>query len=137
MLDPGPGQVDHHPMSLDPNHRLPEITDENLDEAKAAVRYQQIQRYERIHSVCERRIVEDESGDRPIDPRFLEIDIRVLKEQAMLYRLNRVTVAEAEEEDVFEGVDRAAVIEASLKEVEQKLRDHQTGFQVPDPAPQQ
>ncbi len=98
-----------------------EIDEESLVQAQAAVRYQQIMRYEDMYKLVDRRIKDDEDGERPLDPRFLEIGIRILKEEAGLYRLAKSAPVQEEEEDPsIMGVDRAAVVLAKLDELEAK-----------------
>lgn len=103
--------------------RMPEIDEDSITQAQAAVRYQQIVRYEDMYKLVDRRIREDEDGERPLDPRFLEIGIRILKEEAGLYRLSKpMPVTEEEEDPSIAGVDRAAVVMAKLDELEAKRR---------------
>ena len=98
-----------------------EVSEEQLVEAQPRVRALQIQRYEEIWDRIQERIGEDKDGTRPIDPRFLELGIRVLKEEAGLYRLGRVAAAAEEEaDDQLTGVDRRDLIEDRLKEIEAK-----------------
>jgi predicted metalloprotease len=100
---------------------MPEIDEDSLAAAQAAVRYQQIMRYEQMYEIVDSRISEDKSGGRPLDPRFLELGIRILKEEAVIYRLAKAVVVQEEEEDPsITGVDRAAVVMAKLDELEAK-----------------
>jgi uncharacterized membrane protein YgaE (UPF0421/DUF939 family) len=113
---------------LGPGEQPPEITDENLAKAQGAVRFQQIQRYERMLKVVESRILADEEGTHPLDPRFLELGIRILKEEAALYRLGRaLPVAEEEEDPAIAAVDRRQAVEARLQELEDKARAAEEG----------
>ncbi len=105
-----------------------EITEEQLAESQPRVRALQIQRYEKIWDRIQERIVEDEQGERPIDPRFLELGIRVLKEEAGIYRLGRVAQAVEEEEDPsITGVDRMATVMRQLEELEARKRAQPEG----------
>jgi hypothetical protein len=105
---------------------MPEITDDDLAAAKAAVRYQQIVRYEKMYQVVDQRVQEDQDGTRPLDPRFLELGIRILKEEAALYQLGKVAVAVEEEEDpAIVGVNRAALVLAQLEDLEAKRHTQQ------------
>jgi hypothetical protein len=97
-----------------------EVTEEQLQEAQPRVRALQIQRYEEIWNRIKERIDEDKDGVRPIDPRFLELGIRVLKEEAGLYRLGRQAAATEEEEDTTPIGDRRDLIEDRLREIEAK-----------------
>jgi hypothetical protein len=102
---------------------MPEITEDNLVEAQPRVRAEQILRYEQMFRVVQGRIQDDEDGTHPLDPRFLELGIRILKEEAGIYRLGKVLVAVEEEEDpTLQGIDRRATVEAKLQELEDKVR---------------
>lgn len=100
-----------------------EVTEEQLQEAQPRVRALQIQRYEEIWERIQERISDDKEGARPIDPRFLELGIRVLKEEAGLYRLGRTVAAPEEDaDDQLTGTDRRDLIEDRLKEIEAKTQ---------------
>jgi hypothetical protein len=115
-----------------------EVTEEQLQEAQPRVRALQIQRYEEIWDRIKERIDEDKDGSRPIDPRFLELGIRVLKEEAGLYRLGRQAAAVEEEEDPDTlGIDRRNLVEDRLKEIEQKNQDARDRAQARADAQQQ
>lgn len=103
-----------------------EITDDQISANSPRVRALQIQRLEEVWERVHVRIEEDRDGTRPLDPRFLEIGLRALKEEALIYRLNRVAPAVEEEEEVAGGVDRMALVLQQLAEVEAK-------FKAPDP----
>lgn len=100
-----------------------EVTEEQLQEAQPRVRALQIQRYEEIWERIQERISDDKEGARPIDPRFLELGIRVLKEEAGLYRLGRVAAVAEEEEDTTTVADRRDMIEERLQEIEAKNQE--------------
>jgi hypothetical protein len=56
-----------------------------------------------------------------VDPRILEIGLRVLKDEAVLYRLGRAApVAEEEEDPTILGIDRAAMVAEQLSVLESK-----------------
>lgn len=119
------------PMELGTQPRMPEITEEDLERSKGRLRYQTMQRYEEVVALVKRRMQDDEEGIRPLDPRYLEIYVRVLKEQSLLARLHKQPMVEAEEEDPLAlGVDAIAMIEAQLAGVEAKIKDRS-----PSPAP--
>lgn len=110
-------------MELGTTPRMPEITEDDLERSKGRLRYQTMQRYEDIVALVRRRMQEDEAGERPLDPRYLEIYVRVLKEQTLLARLNRITAAQEEEDSPLAlSVDAVAMIEAQLAEVEEKVK---------------
>lgn len=115
-------------MPQDPGHQLSsgpfEITEEQLAEAAPKVRALQIQRYERLYGRVDERVAEDERGDRPIDPRFLELGIRILKEEYLLYRLGKApAVVEEDDDNGTEGVDRMQMVLRQLEELEAKKQE--------------
>ena len=102
----------------------PEINEEQLAASQPRVRALQIQRYERLYGRVDERVQEDERGERPLDPRFLELGIRILKEEASLYRLGRTPMVHEEEEDpTIQGVDRMDMVLRQLATLEQKRAD--------------
>jgi hypothetical protein len=99
----------------------PEITEEQLAASQPRVRALLIQRYERLYARVDERVQEDERGDKPLDPRFLELGIRILKEQAGIYRMGRAPVVQEEEEDpAIAGVDRMDMVLRQLEELQTK-----------------
>lgn len=102
-----------------------ELTEADITEAAPRTRWLHLQRLERMLKVVEARIEEDEVGGRPLDPRFLEIGLRALAEEAKLLRLHRpAPAAEAEEDDPESvGVDRRMLVAQQLDALEQKMRD--------------
>jgi hypothetical protein len=124
VLAPEPHSWEHGGMTFELSAGPLEISEEQIQEAQPRVRALQIQRYEEIWERIHERIEEDKEGARPIDPRFLELGIRVLKEEAGLYRLGRQAAAVEEEEDAtLTGTDRRDLIEDRLREIEQKNQE--------------
>lgn len=101
------------------------IDEEAIAQAQPTVRGLQIQRYEDLWTIIRGRIQDAETGDRPLDPRFLELGVRVLKEEAALYRLSKPQVQEEDQEDPSGGVDRAALVLEQLADVEARLKQQQ------------
>lgn len=110
-----------------------EITDEQLAESGPRVRALQVQRLEKVWSVVEGHIDEHLDGVRPVDPRMLEIGLRVVKEETALYRLGKpVAVSEEEDEDPQQAaLDRRSLVLAQIEAAEAKLRQ-ESGSQSPD-----
>lgn len=102
-----------------------EITEADLVASGPRVRALQVARLEAIWRVVNARIQLDDDAERPIDPRILEIGLRVIKEEAMMYRLGRTPPATGEDEDEGDrvGQDRVSLIETHLAEIEAKLRE--------------
>lgn len=113
----------------------PEITEEQRLAARGAVLYQTVSRLEQLYQRIEERVQEDANGTRPLDPRFLELGVRILKDQALLYGLGKpAPVLEEDEDDPsIQGVDRKALILEQLQVLEAKQRDRARGD---DPAGQ-
>lgn len=103
-----------------------EISEEQLAEDGPRVRALLIQRLELVWSRVEQRIRDDINGTRPVDPRFLEIGLRALKDEALHYRLGRAPVPVEEEEDPsIQAVDRGALVLDYLSSVESRIRQGQ------------
>jgi hypothetical protein len=99
----------------------PEIGEEQLVESQPRVRALLVQRYEEIWDRVSVRINEDKEHERPVDPRILEIGLRVLKDEAVLYRLGRAApVTEEEDDPTILGIDRAAMVAEQLSVLESK-----------------
>lgn len=113
-----------------------EITEEDLAQAQPKVRALAIQRLEEYHSYVKKRVDEADAGMVAHDPRWVEIGIRILKEEAGLYRLAKPAPALEEEEDPeIVGVNRLALINAQLDELEAKKQATQakeTGTKAPE-----
>lgn len=123
---------------LEPTPR--ELTDDDIANAKPRVRWLHLQRYEQLWERVHKRVQEDQDQDngRPLDPRFLEIGIRILKEEANLYQMGRVLPpAEDEEDPSISGVDRQALVLAQLEDLEAKRQaqaeDLRRRTEGPDP----
>lgn len=98
-----------------------QITDDDLVESAPRVRALQIARLEAMWKPVKVRLQQDETGAMPIDPRLLEIGLRIVKEESLLYRLYKPPVASTEEADELPaGFDRAAELERQLVEIEQR-----------------
>lgn len=105
--------------------KLPEITEEQLLAAQPAVRYQVLMYLDSMYQRVDERIREDADGTRPMDPRFLELGIRIVKEMALHYRLNRPAPLQEEDADdpSITGIDRKALIMEQLQILEAKQRE--------------
>jgi hypothetical protein len=113
----------------------PEITEEQRQAARGAVLYQTVSRLEKLYQRVEERVQEDADGVRPLDPRFLELGVRILKDQALLYGLGKpAPVQEEEDEDPsIQGVDRKALILEQLTVLEAKQRERHSPSEEPRP----
>lgn len=92
------------------------IGEEQLADAAPLVRSLVVQRLESIWRTCQPHI--DGSAGRP-DPRFVEAGIRVLDRLMRLYRLDHPQPAGNDDAGV---IDAAALVEAELSALEQRLR---------------
>jgi hypothetical protein len=101
-----------------------EISEDDIAANQGRVRALLIQRYEQLYGRVKVRVDEDErqaEGSRPMDPRFLELGVRILKEISGLYRLGRqVVLPEDEPDPEVAAVDRRTLVEAQLTELESK-----------------
>lgn len=109
--------------SMLPGPTFPEIGEDELNEAAPRVRAQTIGRYEDLYRVVRAQIEGAEEGERPLDPRYLEIGIRILKEESILYRLTRPPVVREDEEDSSHVFDPAEQVRAQLLELEERVKD--------------
>lgn len=106
------------------------ITDEDIAESGPAVRALLVARLEQLWKPVEMRLDMEKDGSMPMDPRMMEIGVRICKELAGHYRLARPPLATPEEDTdlLGPGVDRAALVEQKLSEIEARIRsqpDHQ------------
>lgn len=100
------------------------IDEDQIHAAKAKVRALHVQRYEMLWTIVEGKIKQSDTEMIPLDPRYLELGIKVLKEESLLYRLNRLEAPrEEEEEDAGAGIDRAAEVEAQLAALEARRQE--------------
>jgi hypothetical protein len=114
------------PMTYELGPAPREINEDQLTEDGPRVRALIIQRLELMWNRCEQRIRDDMNGTRPIDPRFLEIGLRAVKDLALHYRLNKIPVPVEEEEDPsLQAVDRGALVLDFLEGVEARIRQGQ------------
>ena len=110
----------------------PQITDEDLVASGPAVRALLVGRLERLWKPVEQALDASDQGLAPPDPRILELGLRVVKDEAALYRLARPPVIgdEAGDPALEPGIDRRALVMGQLEEREARLR--QQGGQRPD-----
>jgi len=99
------------------------IGEEELYESAPTVRALIVRRYEALYRLVEAHIAAAEEVGRSGDPRYLEIGVRVLREMSALYRLGAPPKQAEEDTDPNSGVDPAALVRASLDEIEAKIRD--------------
>lgn len=95
------------------------LDDDNLEQAAPAVRALTLQRLEMIWRQVELNLDPDVGAD----PRWAEIGLRVLDRESKLYRLDRDKRVQEEDELEVQGVDRAAMIEASLTDIARRLSE--------------
>lgn len=105
-----------------------QITEEDVQESAPRVRALLVARLESMWEPVRVTLLRDADAERPIDPRMLEIGLRICKELGLHYRLYRPPVTKVEEDDdpLGPGVDRAALIEDQLQEIENKMRSQGT-----------
>lgn len=128
-MEPYAGGVE----ALGPGPSMPEITEQNLIESQGRVRYQLVSRYEQLWAVVEARLEFEKTLQAPVDVRFLEMGRGVLRDMAGLYRLGRPPALAEQEEDANAAVNRAELVEETLRELEGRLRSADQGKQERSP----
>jgi len=98
------------------------IEEDDLYAYQPVVRATVFARYEALYSLVEQHNKLAAEGERPPDPRWAEIGVRVLKELSALYRLNAPTRGEAEEDVWTHGQAPSAAVLAMLDELEAKAQ---------------
>lgn len=107
---------------------MPEITDDNLQEAAPRVRALIMARLEKMYAAVDQHIDEANAGDRMLDPRMLEIGKGLMKAEADIYRLGKPMPVAAEEEAVPLGRDElVARLGTKLDELEAKRQARAAG----------
>jgi hypothetical protein len=106
-----------------PSGAVPEINEEQLVASQPRVRALIVTRIEQLWQPIDRQLDMDRDGIRPADPRLLEIGRGLMKDLAVVYRLGRNLQPIEEEEDNLPIVDRAAMAEQKLAEIEARLRE--------------
>jgi hypothetical protein len=119
--------VEQQPLGLGPGpSRMPEITEENLQEAAPRVRALITSRIEKLYAAVDHHVDEANAGDRMLDPRMLEIGKGLMKELAAIYRLGRPAPVVQEEEAVPLGRDELVLrLGSKLDELEAKRQARQ------------
>jgi hypothetical protein len=121
-----PGSMGTYPGGMTfelPSGHIPEITEENLVNDQGRVRALIVTRIEQLWQPIDKQLQMDHDGVRPADPRLLEIGRGLMKDLAVVYRLGRtMTVVEDDEEDQVPVIDRAAMVEERLAEIETRLK---------------
>lgn len=120
---------DHPGTSIGPMR----ITDEDLVSAGPTVRALLVARLEALFRPVQRHMDEVEAGLGVADPRLLEFGRQVVKDEATLYRLARppVLADTGDTELPGEGVDRRALVESRLSEIEKKYQASYTDTRPP------
>lgn len=108
--------------------RMPEITDDNLQEAAPRVRALIMGRLEKMWAAVDQHIEQANAGDRMLDPRMLEIGKGLMKAEAEIYRLGRPAPVVQEEETVPLGREElVARLGSRLDELEAKRQARAAG----------
>ena len=107
-----------------PSGAIPEITEENLVNDQPRVRALIVTRLEQLWQPVDKQLQMDLEGLRPADPRLLEIGRGLMKDLAGLYRLGRtVVVVDDDGVDDLPVIDRAAMVEEKLSQIEARLKE--------------
>jgi hypothetical protein len=106
---------------------MPRIEEDDVYGSQGTVRWTVVQRYEGLWRLVEQHNKLAQDGERPPDPRWAEIGVRVLRELSALYRLHVPPRAQEDEDTVLHGMPAAQVVLAQLEELELKARTASTG----------
>lgn len=119
-------------MQPDERADVPQISDEDIVASAPRVRHLLISRLESLWEPVRVALLRDKGeGDSlaPIDPRLLELGLRIVKEEAGIYGIakpTRLPATEDEDEGMPAPVKRAAIMDR-LEEIEDRLRNQQQG----------
>lgn len=97
----------------------PELSEDGVAAASSLVRAETVRRLETLYELTQTQIHLAEEVGRPVDPRWAELAVRILRETAGIFRLHKPVVVVEEETRVEVPVDE---IEAQLKELEAKAQ---------------
>lgn len=97
----------------------PELSEDGLVTAAPMVRAETVRRLETLYELTQTQIHLAEEVGRPVDPRWAELAVRILRETASIFRLHKQVVVVTEDERVEVPVDE---IEAQLRELEAKAQ---------------
>lgn len=117
-------------MQPDARADVPQISDEDLVASAPRVRHLAISRLESLWEPVRVALLRDqgEGGSlAPIDPRLLEIGLRIIKEEAVIYGIAKPTklpVPEDEDEQL-PGPDKRIAIMDRLADIEDRIRSQQ------------
>jgi len=107
-----------------PAGSIPEINEENLVNDQGRVRALIVTRIEQLWQPIDKGLQMDHEGIRPADPRLLEIGRGLMKDLAAVYRLGRaLTTTDEEDDDELPVIDRAAMVEEKLSQIEARLKE--------------
>lgn len=106
------------PMDLEPRWQ---VTDDDVTQAQPHVRALHVRRYEELWAIVTGRLKAAEAMGVPPDPRWVDTGLKVLKAEAVLYRLDKVPVHGPEDEDMAHVVDPVDLVLDSLQDIEAKL----------------
>lgn len=99
------------------------IEEDDLYAYQPVVRATVFARYEALYKLVENHNRLAEEGERPPDPRWAEIGVRVLKELSTLYRLHVPPRSGDDEDDVWtHGQHPGEVVVTQLEELEAKAQ---------------
>lgn len=103
----------------------PELTEEDAARQAPVVRAELFRRYEDMYSLIQQQIHRQEEVGRPVDPRWVELGVRVNKEIAVLFKLARPTPVAEEQVPVHVNVD---AIELELRVLERRNKGADAGM---------
>lgn len=99
-------------FALEPEE-TPSLSDEQVAESRARVRFLLLQRMELIWQQVENNL-DPQAGP---DPRWAEIGVRLLDRFSRLYSLDKAPPVVEAEDDLSSGIDRRALVALQLEQI--------------------
>ena len=75
----------------------PELGEDEALRRAPLVRAELVSRYENLYALCQQQVHRSEEVGRPVDPRWVELSVRINKELAGIFRLHKPAPVEQEE----------------------------------------
>jgi hypothetical protein len=101
------------------------IGEDEVARSQPFVRSLMVQRLEGVWSLIQDHVARCKEDERPIDPRYLDLGLRAMKELARIYRLDKEVKA-PEAEDPTRIRDPAALVLEQLRELEARSKGTET-----------
>lgn len=97
------------------------ISEDDLARSQPTVRAQTVARLEQLWTLAQEQVEHAQDSGRPVDPRWAELGLRVLRTEAEMYRLAKPPVAIEDDAEPYGGVDPAQVVQQALTEIRARM----------------